>query len=77
MPRKHRVSLFDKQPDFFAPGLEVYAEQNTSDPPPLLQELETETMAMGMQSIMLVDRKLGRLLKMLAATLRPQLALDV
>ncbi len=60
-----------------AAGIEEYAEQSTTEPSPLLAEVERHTRAAEPDALMLSGRVVGRLLTMLAAVLRPKLAVDI
>ena len=68
--------LFKGRRDLFTAGLEEYAERHTSKGPELVQRLERETAQLP-SKVMLSDRCVERFLKILAATLRPALAVDV
>jgi caffeoyl-CoA O-methyltransferase len=78
MSNKQKLSFFSKQQSLFLSGVETYAEQHSSPAPILLQKLETQTeQHFGTRSIMLAGQTVGRLLKLLAFTLQPRLAVDV
>lgn len=67
---------FKGRKPLFMPGVEEYAEANTSTPPDLVLELERDTKALSSR-IMLSDRPVGRLLKILTSVLQPKLAIDI
>ena len=77
MSEKNGFAFFEGQKNLFLDGVQFYAEAHTSPPPNYLLDLERTTSALGMRSVMRADRCTGRLLKILASTLRPRLAVDV
>jgi caffeoyl-CoA O-methyltransferase len=75
---KHTVEsvFFGGRRELLHEGVDAYAEAHTSTPPELVQRLERDTRG-RFDSIMLSDRCVGRLLKILTTTLSPDLAVDV
>ena len=69
--------LFDQQPQLYTAGLQEYGDDCSSPPSDLLRQLEQEAGRAGIKGMMLVERAVGRLLKLLAATLQPALAMDI